>query len=55
MKTAVAVAGSYFDSVQDVTRSQVIVFDIDETALSNVPVRFSASQAVLATFIICLH
>lgn len=36
--TAIAQAFSYFDSVGEANRTQAVVFDIDETALSNLPV-----------------
>ena len=36
--TAIAQAISYFDSLGNANRTQAVVFDIDETALSNLPV-----------------
>ena len=36
--TAIAQAVSYFDSLGEANRTQAVVFDIDETALSNLPV-----------------
>ena len=39
VKIAVNAAADYFDNVENVSRSQVVVFDIDETALSHLPVR----------------
>ena len=38
VQTAINAAGMYFDGIRDANRSQNIVFDIDETALSNLPV-----------------
>lgn len=38
VNTAVAQAVSYFDSLGNANRTQAVVFDIDETALSNLPV-----------------
>ena len=35
---AIAQAISYFDSLGEANRTQAVVFDIDETALSNLPV-----------------
>ncbi|DBA74924.1 hypothetical protein WJX79_004860 [Trebouxia sp. C0005] len=37
VKIAANAAADYFDSVENVSRSQVVVFDIDETTLSNLP------------------
>ena len=39
VKIAINAAADYFDNVENVSRSQVVVFDIDETTLSNLPVR----------------
>ena len=39
VRTAIAQASIYFDSQDSINRTQVVVFDIDETALSNLPVR----------------
>lgn len=36
--TAIAQAVSYFDTLGEANRTQAVVFDIDETALSNLPV-----------------
>ena len=36
--TAITQAVSYFDNLGDANHTQAVVFDIDETALSNLPV-----------------
>lgn len=38
---AISEAAEYFSNLHTANRSQVIVFDIDETALSNLPVSVS--------------
>ena len=40
--TSIAQAVSYFDTLGEVNRTQAVVFDIDETALSNLPVSTTA-------------
>lgn len=48
VKIAANAAADYFDSVENVSRSQVVVFDIDETTLSNLPVRpFCRMQSLI--------
>lgn len=43
VNTAIARAVSYFDSLGSANRTQAVVFDIDETALSNLPVSDTVS------------
>lgn len=50
--TAIAQAVSYFDSLGKANRTQAVVFDIDETALSNLPV--SGAAILLFEFYDCL-
>ena len=42
--TSIAQAVSYFDTLGEVNHTQAVVFDIDETALSNLPVSTNASH-----------
>ena len=49
--TAIAQAVSYFDSLGEANRTQAVVFDIDETALSNLPV---SGAAMFFEFYDCL-
>ena len=45
---AISEAAEYFSNLHTANRSQVVVFDIDETALSNLPVSIPNQQLTVA-------